>query len=51
MKSLPREYTLLFNAITDVDRALLHLHETLMLAQQLAEELVLETGPEETTEE
>ncbi len=50
MKNMPREYTLLFNAITDVDRALLHLHETLMLAQQSAEELVMESGSEETTE-
>lgn len=50
MKKIPREYTLLFNAITDVDRALLHLHETLMLAQQSAEELIMEAGPEETQE-
>ncbi len=46
MKSLPREYTLLFNAITDVDRALLRLHKVLAEAQQAAEKLVTETEPE-----
>lgn len=46
MKSLPREYTLLFNAITDVDRALLRLHRMLAEAQQAAENLVTEPEPE-----
>ncbi len=49
MKSLPREYTLLFNAITDADRALLRLHEMLILAQQAAEDVIVES--EDTTEE
>lgn len=44
MSELPREYTLLFNAITDADRALIRLHEALIAAQQAAEELVMETG-------
>lgn len=42
MKSLSREYVLLFNAITDVEEALQLLRQKLMLAQQQAEALFIE---------
>lgn len=50
MQDLPREYTLLFNAITDADRLLLQLHERLVLAQQAAEELFTSQEPNENAD-
>lgn len=42
MKNLSAEYLLLFNTITDVDKAIVRLHEQLVLAQQTAEMLFIE---------
>lgn len=42
MKAIPKEYTVLFNAITDAEEALSQLRETLISVQQQAEELFLE---------
>jgi hypothetical protein len=41
MLNLTKEYLLLFNTITDVEDSLQKLRETLIAAQQQAEELVL----------
>jgi len=45
MKSLSKEYLLLFNAITDAEETLAQLRESLMAVQRQAEELFL-TGQE-----
>lgn len=42
MKSLPKEYLLLFNAITDAEEMLSQLRESLIAVQQQAEDLFLE---------
>lgn len=42
MKSLPKEYLLLFNAITDTEEMLSQLRESLIAVQQQAEDLFLE---------
>ncbi len=42
MKSISKEYLLLFNAITDTEESLRKLRERLMDIQQRAEELYLE---------
>ncbi len=42
MKSIPKEYLLLFNAITDTEEMLLQLRESLISVQRQAEELFLE---------
>lgn len=42
MQNVPKEYLLLFNAITDAEEALRQLQTSLMAAQQQAEELFLE---------
>ena len=42
MKSIPKEYLLLFNTITDAVETLQQLQSTLMAAQQQAEALFLE---------
>lgn len=42
MTAIPKEYLLLFNAVTDTERALSQLRETLLEAQRQAEELFLE---------
>lgn len=42
MKSIPKEYLLLFNAITDTEEALCQLRTRLIEIQQQAEELFLE---------
>ena len=42
MTVIPKEYLLLFNAVTDTERALSQLRETLLEAQRQAEELFLE---------
>ena len=44
MTALSKEYLLLFNAVTDSERALSQLRETLLDAQRQAEELFLEEG-------
>ena len=49
MKSISKEYLLLFNAISDAEKALDQLRETLIAAQQQAEDLYLSI-PEETRE-
>ena len=48
MKSISKEYLLLFNVITDTEEALLKLRETLVEAQRQAEELFLDEDPEES---
>lgn len=42
MKSLPKEYLLLFNAITDTEEMLSQLRESLIAVQRQAEDLFLE---------
>ena len=42
MTALSKEYLLLFNAVTDTERALSQLREALLDAQRQAEELFLE---------
>ena len=42
MTALSKEYLLLFNAVTDTERALSRLREALLEAQRQAEELFLE---------
>ena len=43
MKSIPKEYLLLFNTISDAEATLQQLRETLLNAQRQAEELFLES--------
>lgn len=42
MTVLSKEYLLLFNAVTDAERTLSQLRESLLLVQRQAEELFLE---------
>ena len=42
MKTITKEYALLFNAITDMEKALHALQQELIRVQQQAEELFLE---------
>ena len=49
MKSISKEYLLLFNAISDAEETLNQLRKTLIAAQQQAEDLYLSI-PEETPE-
>lgn len=42
MTALSKEYLLLFNAVTDTEKSLALLRETLLEAQRRAEELFLE---------
>lgn len=42
MTAISKEYLLLFNAVTDTERALSRLRETLLEAQRQAEELFME---------
>lgn len=42
MTAITKEYLLLFNTVTDAERALARLRETLLEAQRQAEELFLE---------
>ena len=42
MTVIPKEYLLLFNAVTDAEQTLAQLRETLLQAQRQAEELFLE---------
>lgn len=42
MKSISKEYLLLFNAVTDAEESLRQLREKLVAVQQQAEELFLE---------
>lgn len=51
MNNLSAEYLLLFNTITDVDKALVRLHEQLVLAQQTAEMLFIEAEKNAAPEE
>lgn len=46
MTAISKEYLLLFNAVTDAERALSQLRETLLEAQCQAEELFLEQEAE-----
>lgn len=46
MKSISKEYLLLFNTISDVEKALRQLQEVLIAAQRQAEDLFLETSEE-----
>ena len=50
MNTLTKEYTLLFNTITDAEEALRQLSLTLMEAQRQAEELFLEAEQEAPAE-
>ena len=43
MKSIPKEYLLLFNTISDTEAALNQLREVLINAQRQAEDLFLES--------
>lgn len=47
MTAIPKEYLLLFNAVTDTERSLAQLRETLLEAQRRAEELFLEGSDED----
>lgn len=47
MKTLSKEYLLLFNTISDAEETLQHLRETLIAAQQQAEELFLNASEED----
>lgn len=47
MKSISKEYVLLFNAITDAEETLGQLREKLMFVQRQAEELYLQGEEEE----
>ena len=47
MKSISREYLLMFNAITDAEETLRQLREKLMFVQRQAEELYLEDEEED----
>lgn len=47
MTAIPKEYLLLFNAVTDAENALDQLREALLKAQLQAEELFLEGPPED----
>lgn len=47
MTAIPKEYLLLFNAVTDAERALAQLRDALLEAQIQAEELFLEGPPED----
>ena len=49
MKSIPKEYLLLFNAISDAEDALNQLREPLLAAQRQADELYLSV-PDEVPE-
>jgi len=42
MTVIPKEYLLLFNTVTNTERALAQLRETLLEAQRQAEELFIE---------
>ena len=48
MKTISKEYLLLFNAISDAETVLRLLGEALIAAQQQAEELFLEDEEEDT---
>lgn len=47
MTVISKEYLLLFNAVTDAERALARLREALLEAQRQAEELFLEESGED----
>ena len=47
MQNVPKEYSLLFNAITDTEESLRQLRAQLMAIQQEAEELFLERSDHE----
>ena len=47
MQNITKEYTLLFNALTDAEEALRQLSEQLISIQQQAEELFLERSDNE----
>lgn len=47
MQNITKEYTLLFNALTDAEEALRQLSEQLVSIQQQAEELFLERSDNE----
>ena len=47
MTPLSKEYLLLFNTITDTERSLAQLRETLLEAQRRAEQLFLEDASED----
>ena len=48
MQTISKEYTLLFNAMTDAEETLAHLRQTLIDAQRRAEELYLDQGEDGT---
>ena len=47
MAAIPKEYLLLFNALTDAEHTLSQLRETLLEVQRQAEELYVERTGEE----
>jgi len=51
MKSISKEYLLLFNALTDAEETLRGLREQLMFVQRKAEELYLQDEEEDCREE
>ena len=48
MQTISKEYSLLFNALTDAEEILAQLRQALMDAQRRAEELYLEQAGENT---
>ena len=51
MSVLSKEYLLLFNAVTDAERALAQLRETLLDVQRQAEELYMEEDEDDAPPE
>lgn len=52
MYQVSKEYLTLFNAMTDIDKALCELHRKIVFAQELAEEIyVSESDTEENRQE
>ena len=47
MLNVPKEYLLLFNAITDAEETLQKVRSSLIAAQQKAEELFVEEGDDQ----
>lgn len=51
MKPLSKEYTLLFNAITEAEKSLMEVHQQLIEVQQEAEDLYISESVKEASGE
>ncbi len=51
MYQVSKEYLTLFNAMTDIDKALCELHRKIVFAQELAEELYMSGNDTDTGNE